>query len=137
MYRVYAYYALSNLPCDPDEVTASCGIVPSKTWRAGDLVLEQGIRRYQHNGWRVDSQLGTNANLANQIASVLDRLSPGWECLCQLGQIAEPCMQCVIYMYEAQGPETTIDPGVLRQLGELNALLDYDIYCMGSRRATS
>ena len=137
MHKVYVAYVLNELPFDPDEVTATSGIVPSKIWRVGDLVVDQGTRRHRQNGWSVQSGLGTDAALTDQIASVLSRLSTSWEYLCELGRSAQSGLQCTIYMYEAQGPETTIDPTVLRQLAELNASLDYDIYSLGSKREAS
>jgi hypothetical protein len=93
VHKVYVYYTVGSLLCDPDDVTAMSGVTPYRVWRRGDLVVKQGTRQFQTNGWSVESRLGTDANLVDQITSVLDQLSPGWRYFCDLGRLAEPYMQ--------------------------------------------
>lgn len=129
-----AAYTLTGLDFDPDEITESTGIAPTETWRTGDIIPGTVKAPYRHNGWEVNSSRDPasprDVGLEDHIADVLGRLRPGWAALARLGTRFDAEISCVVYMREAQGPMAHLDPWLVRRIGELNAAIDLDLYCL-------
>jgi Domain of unknown function (DUF4279) len=100
--KISASFRLTGIDFDPEEITATVGIIPSKTWRVGDLINPKAAIRYQHNGWSLKSKLENSAELEDHIKSVLEQLQPGWVPLREICSRHYAEIACVIYVTKFQ-----------------------------------
>ncbi|MDX2230510.1 MAG: DUF4279 domain-containing protein [Leptolyngbyaceae cyanobacterium bins.349] len=130
----YASFVLTGLDLNPDEITAKTGVIPTKTWRVGDLISPQATIRYQHNGWRLSSQrkfvdFEDADDLADHVRAVLEQLHVSWQTFVEVGAQFDSEVCCIIYT-GGERPAIHFDRAILNQLSELNAELDVDLYVL-------
>ncbi|WP_041234005.1 DUF4279 domain-containing protein [Cylindrospermum stagnale] len=129
-HEIFAAFTLTGFDSEPDEITRILGILPTKTWKIGD-VIEKSILLRQKNGWVLESQLEKSADLESHIKDVLARLKPSWEKLVEICPQYYAEISCVIYCYDAQGPVFHFKKEIIKSALELNAEIDVDYYCLG------
>ncbi len=127
--KISAAFTLTGFDSDPEEITKILGILPTTTWKTGDLIGKSILRR-KHNGWVLKSQLEKTAYLESHIKDVLARLQPSWQKLVELCSKYYSEISCVIYSVEAQGEAIHFDKEILKSVFELNAEIDVDYYCL-------
>ncbi|MBC6481736.1 MAG: DUF4279 domain-containing protein [Hormoscilla sp. GM7CHS1pb] len=112
---------------DPEEITNKVGIIPSETWRMGELIHPKGTIRHQQNGWSLKSKLEKSAELEDHVKYVLEQLQPGWIPLAELCTQHDAEIDCVIYV---NGQVTAIhfDKRIIDLVNKLNAEIDVDLY---------
>jgi hypothetical protein len=126
----YAYYVLTGTRLDPPRITATTGVTPSRTWKAGDVRNPRTGTRHELDGWRVDSPLPQSSSPEEHVEALVGHLARGWAALCELGARHDALVMCVVYMYDAEGPVFGLSPTVVQRLAELNAGFDADLYCL-------
>jgi hypothetical protein len=127
--EISASFVLTRFKNEPEEITRMLGIYPTRTWKTGDLVGKTILKR-KSNGWVLESSLEQTADLDSHIKNVLERLSPCWEKLRELGLQYYTEISCVIYNYEAQVPVMHFDKEIIKSAAELNAEIDIDYYSL-------
>jgi len=113
---------------DPDEVTTLVGIVPSKTWRIGDLI-DKSKRTYHSNGWRVSAERPVT-EVEVGVDALFAYVAPRWEALRQLSNECRVELSIVIYA-EEQVPAVHLRRDQIDRLAELGGSIDVDVYCLG------
>ena len=113
---------------DPEEITTKVGIIPSETWKIGELIHPKGTIRHNKNGWSLKSKLET-AELEDHVRYVLEQLQPGWEPLAQLCTQHDAEIDCVIYV-NGQVPAIHFDKRIIDRVDKLNAEIDVDLYIL-------
>jgi len=126
-------YTLFGAELLPDAITAATGLLPTRTWRKGDLVRPNLLRCHEESGWSIHSQVSESDDLIPHIDNVLQKLRGCWSKMVELGRQYEAELACIIYCYEAQAPAMHFEPGMLSEVAELNAAIDIDFYCLGER----
>ncbi len=134
--EIYAYFMLTGMEFDPDEVTTKVSINPTETWRKGDLINLRGTRRHQENGWSVYSKIEKSADLEEHINSVLEQLHAGWIPLLELCKCYAAEIACVIYYRRGSVPAIHFDPDIIAQAAKLNAEIDVDFYVLPEESAS-
>ena len=134
--EIYAYFMLTGMEFDPDEVTAKVSIKPTETWRKGDLISTRGTRRHKQNGWSVYSKIEKYADLEEHINSVLEQLQPGWIPLRELCKVCEAEISCVIYYRSGSVPAINFDKYIVEKIHQLNATIDVDFYVLPEETAS-
>jgi hypothetical protein len=112
----------------PDEVTATLGLAPSRSWRTGDLINERMGRRRSTGEWCLSSGLGLDAPLEEHVDAVLRQLRPCWPRLVDLCTRYEAGLNCVVKSYGGDRPALPFDKEVVRRCAELGAWIDVDLY---------
>lgn len=125
--EIYANFTLTGLDLDPDKVTAVVGIIPSKTWRIGDLVDERAAVRYKKNGWRLKSDLPATDDFEKHVTSVLERLQSGWWPLVELCSRYSAELDCVVYSYGGGRPAIIFGRDIVKRAAELHAEISVDL----------
>lgn len=128
--EIYAYFMLTGIELDPDEVTAKLSINPTESWRKGDLINARGTRRHKENGWSVYSKIEKSADLEEHINSVLEQLQAGWIPLLELCKCYAAEIACVIYYRRGSIPAIHFDRDIVAQAAKLNAEIDVDFYIL-------
>jgi hypothetical protein len=124
-------FTLRGVDLDPDEVTRQLGLQPTESWRAGEPSrLVRPARFYSDNAWRLHSGLPATTDLEEQVKSLLTRLEPVWKAAVALGKGHYAEFSCVVYSYGGDRPAISFDNDVVRQIAELNAALDVDLYVL-------
>ena len=133
--KIYAYFRLSGVDFDPDEITAKVGIEPTQTWKTGDLVIRPKGRRVtrKFSIWEVKSKLDPLGELDPtevldlHVESVFEQLEPGWESLVKICPDYDALICGVIYAYTDM-PAISLTKENIKKISELNAGIDIDVY---------
>lgn len=133
--KIYAYFQLSGVALDPDEITAKVGIEPTQTWKTGDLVIRPKGRRVtrKFSIWEVKSKLDPLGELDPtevldlHVESVFEQLEPGWESLVKICPDYDALICGVIYAYTDM-PAISLTKENIKKISELNAGIDIDVY---------
>ncbi|HBB34111.1 MAG TPA: hypothetical protein DDZ80_31015 [Cyanobacteria bacterium UBA8803] len=126
-FKISVSFRLAGIDFNPEEITALVGIIPSKTWKIGDLIDPRSSIRRKCNGWSLESKLDKSTNLDEQIKSVFEQLQPGWQSLVEICARHDALIDCAIYVYK-QVPAIHFDKDIVRKATELNAEIDVDLY---------
>jgi hypothetical protein len=132
--QTHAYFLLTGVDLNPEEITAKLGITPTKTFLKGDRVHPKGTRTHAVSGWKLGSKLDESAYLEDHINSVLEQLQVNWQVVNELCRRYTPSINCVMYHhYEPDGDPGTgmhFDKAILDQIHQLNAEIDFDLYVL-------
>ena len=118
---------------NPDELSRTLGLQPTRTWRAGDSVGKRSIDRADDGGAievpRVDS-----LDVADQIAKLLTileaRLSDLFIVTAKYKLVS--IVACAVYVEAADGtpPAMHFPPETIARLNEMGTSLDIDLYVL-------
>ncbi len=134
---VYAAFILRGLELDPQHITTSLGMLPSKTWRVGELLIEQAILRHKDNGWMIASDLPLSCDLQEHVKSVMERLQPGWQVLMELCTSYDAEINCVVKSYGGDRPAILFEKDIVKLAADLNAAINIDLYVLPRRRKST
>lgn len=126
-FKISAYFRLSGQNLEPEDITALVGVIPTNSWRTGDLIDPRLKKRRKYNAWIVESQLDKSAELDEHIKAVFEKLQPGWESLVKISPQFDTFICGVIYAY-SYIPAINFDKYIIQKAGELNAGIDVDLY---------
>jgi hypothetical protein len=123
--KVYVRLKIISDALTPEQISNRLGMSPSKSWHAGDR-RGPTIIKEKCNGWVLESDLPPGAPLEAHVESLLARLAPLSDRIESLaeGNIVE--FSCVAYAKEA--PALNFQKSLLRQIVNLGASLDIDLY---------
>src|SRR5690348_9121705 len=91
--EVWAALTLTGRDLDPNQVTETTGMVPSRIWRRGDPI--RGTLRYEIGGWSVRSPLSVANNLEEHVRALLTAIGRSWPALVSLGRVYDAELECV------------------------------------------
>ena len=67
----YAYFLMRN-DFDPDEITRRTGVTPTRSFKKGDVIKGDRLRKWSH--WELQSTLGHNQTLQAHMRDVFRQL---------------------------------------------------------------
>ncbi len=114
----------------PDEITSLLKIMPTRTWRTGDLKQEKSILRHSERGWELGSELPASNALGEHFKHLTDALVPSFEVLGSFGAKWTKHFACALYYPADEPPELSLDSDTLRAIANLQASLDIDLYAL-------
>ncbi len=132
--EVYAVFILEGPDLDPSQVTHLVGVQPSETWRAGELVSDRAIIKHKFNAWKLNSNLPLSAPLEDHVEAVLRQLRPGWLALEDLCLRYQAKLFCVVRSYGGARPALIFNKEIVKQVAELSAAIEIDLYVLPRRR---
>lgn len=115
---------------EPDTVTDITSLIPTHTWRKGDLVPGTTMKR-KEDGWRISTGLVTSNDLDEQITHIIDLIAPFASKIrhvCQLLDL-DVDLSCVVYIDPAV-PSMSIDLNTMGMLVSVGATIDIDVYVL-------
>jgi hypothetical protein len=127
--RIYVAYVLRGA-LDPDEITATVGVEPTRTWREGDPAGFKGRSRFRDSGWEVQSRSDETTYVEDHVHAVFEVLRPGWQELAELGRRYDAYLDCALYIYETGAPALVLEADDVAALAELNCGISVDLYCL-------
>jgi Domain of unknown function (DUF4279) len=134
--KTYAYFLLTGVDLNPEEITQRVGITPTQTFLQGDRIHPKGSRTHDRGGWQLRSDLEQEADLETHIRSVLEKLKTGWQPLIEIienSQQYEAFINCVMYYTPDEvgsGSGFHFDRSLLAQIQQLKAEIDFDLYVL-------
>jgi len=132
--EIRVWFTLTGLDLDPNEITTATNLEPSKAWRKGDLIdPRRPARRHKEGGWSIASGCEDTVDIESQIKALLKRLCPARQALVSLGKRYDAEVECVMYIYGGERPAEHFDRDAVRQMAELNASIDVDLYILPAR----
>src|SRR5438270_4674195 len=95
----YVYLKVSGsegLSFDPESLNVSTGVLATRSWRKGDAAPGRSMPR-KFDFWGLDSLIGREAQLSEQVATLFDELSRNWNRLRNAIRQYAPVLQYVVY----------------------------------------
>jgi Domain of unknown function (DUF4279) len=135
-YRVDVDYSIEGFEFDPDEITSTTGIEPSKVNRAGEPVswesrISSGsVPKVKFNLWELKSGLDTLTEVDEQVNGLIQQLKPSWSEFMKLGERYGGMFTCVIWDYNDARPAIYFDQKTIKAIAELNAEIQVSVYAM-------
>jgi hypothetical protein len=109
-----------------EKVLSLAGIVPDSTWRKGDSIQGSAVKR-QDDGFSIKSTIDVGKPLPEHINNVLQRTGPK---LKRAERAPDLSIRLAVSMhiYGGDRPPFRIDARTVRELAELGAEIDVDLY---------
>jgi hypothetical protein len=130
--RYYVWFAIYDFDCHPDEITKEIGITPSEIRIKGEI-RTSGKKKYKlinkQNSWRIESDLPRNIPIEKHLENVLTKLRPHTQNIIKVTEKYYAEFGCASYYYEAN-PGIHIDHKLLKEITDLHAEIDLDMYCL-------
>jgi len=126
--KIYAYFSLRGLDFDPEEITTKVGLIPTKTWKAGDLINPKATVCRKENGWSLKSELDESIDLEDHVRYLLQKLEPGWLPLIEICKKYYAEINCVVYAAGNERPAIHFNKDIVDKAAKLNAEIDIDLY---------
>ena len=127
-YDTYAYFWVAEFDCEPEFISRTLGLEPSRAFKKGDLVSENTDRRWKHSSWEYFSTLPRtepcqDAHIENLIKIMLERKDK----ILQLQSTYEVGINCVGHYYNAN-PGFHMSSDLIKKCAELGVSIDFDLY---------
>jgi hypothetical protein len=122
-------FLITSQVLTPDQISASVGVSPSRTWIKGQKVHQKATKTYSHNGWVLIAEArGAHASaetLADEILRGIDM----HRMLAFKSEHADAEFELSIIVYLSQSaPAVSLSPAQVGALANLGAGIDVDIY---------
>lgn len=124
--EIIVYLRLLSDNSSPEEVLNVVKVPSVKSWKKGEKNQSTKML-YKENGWEIKSNLDDEINVVEKIADVLSLIEPYRKEINILKESWSIGVACVIY-YDESLPPLNFDSSLLKQIGEVGASLDIDVY---------
>lgn len=126
--KIIVHFTLSGR-FDPEEITLSLGVKPSRIWRYGDPI-QNTLLKYKHDVWRISTDEKESLDLQECIQTLLDLIHPYSSGLIKVSSRLnlKSEIACVINIEGDQVPAIHLNKEIIEAITELNAEFDIDLY---------
>ena len=124
-FHVEFYYC--GFSCDPDVISATLGLTPTKSWRKGDVGPAPAMKR-RSSAWEIKSRLPVTHKITEQIDDVVAQLAGVEEQLKALDFGGEFRMLVALYIVGDERPPFYVSKRAIKFMANLDADLDIDLY---------
>jgi hypothetical protein len=125
--EIQAEFLITGVNVAPDEITDAIGVMPTRTWKMGEIIEKTTLPRKQ-NGWCLSTGYHHDFDLGKQAKDLLQSLLPKSELISSYcrehGLRCE--LACVIYLID-ETPSVNFDDETISGFAKLNASIDVDI----------
>jgi hypothetical protein len=125
--KIKAEFCITGLRATPEEITESINVIPTQTWRLGDVVQGTELHR-KHNGWCLEFEESDFLDLAMAADSLLRSLLPNSKKIKHACEVYD--LQCelsfAVYIVD-ETPIINFGHEIISGLAELGANIDIDI----------
>ncbi len=118
-----------------DELLGRLTLVPTKTWNAGDRRRMGARAVHTRAGWSLRSPLPKTATVAEHLRALLVALRPHRRALKIVVDQFEGGFSVGVITHGAKGPDLYFDQTLLRDIVDLGADLDIDLYSLPDTHA--
>jgi len=115
-----------------DELTHLFGAEPEKTWRKGNLIIPQGPRTQNSDGWRISTQRIPEWYVDQALHNFLTQYhlpNPQISTYCQQHHYEQE-IGIIIDIHDHM-PSITLEPKLMKLLGQHQIELGFDMYLVG------
>ncbi len=125
---------IMDFTCPPADITNCLGLVPTLTWVQGEPLSKtgRGSLTHQENGWALTSRLKSEASALDfrvLFDDLLKNVLPIKERFKRLPKNVCIQLSCCAYI-GSYTPAFSLDEPLLRFLADINATVDFDLYCL-------
>ena len=128
-FEISASLTITGLDFDSQNITDKLGIIPTKTWKIGDLIHPKGPIKRKHNGWVIESNLSKDNEIEDHIKSLFEELHPVWGVLQEISNNYDLEISCVVYT-DGEVPSIHLDQEIINKSQQINAEIDVDLYVL-------
>ena len=128
-FEISASLTITGLDFDSQNITDKLGIIPTKTWKIGDLIHPKGTIKRKHNGWVIESNLSKDNEIEDHIKSLFEELRPVWGVLQEISNNYDLEISCVVYT-DGEVPSIHLDQEIINKSQQINAEIDVDLYVL-------
>lgn len=128
-FEITAFFTITGLDFDPQNITKKLEILPTKTWKIGDIIHPKSTLKREYNGWVLESKLSKSNDLEDHIKSVFEQLQPVWNIVQEIGHNYDIEISCVIYT-DGEVPVIHLDKEIVNKSYQINVEIDIDLYVL-------
>lgn len=128
-FEISASLTITGLDFDPQDITDQLEIIPTKTWKMGDLIHSKGTIKRKHNGWVIESNLSKDNELEDHIKVLFKQFHPVWKRVQEISHKYDIEISCVIYT-DGEVPSIHFDQEIINKSNQINAEIDIDLYIL-------
>jgi hypothetical protein len=125
--EIKASFGFTDFPMPPQELTKELGIEPTHSWKKGDPGIASKLPM-KNNGWELSSGLELSKDFESHLRALLDKIRPLKENFINVGKKFPTVLSCIIYIYGEDRPYLGFESTVVKELADLNATIDIDLY---------
>ncbi len=120
---------VTDFLCAPSEISETLRVDPTRTWLKGDSIDPRTIAVRQENGWCVESSMGIDSSLNDQLHDLMGILKPKERNFEKLPEGCHIELSCTVYVV-SEAPELHLDRTAVEFLKSIGAEFDLDMYCL-------
>ena len=124
--EIKASFLLLGFSCSHESITDALGLQPSECWFKGERIGKATITR-KDNGWRLQSSLPVSATVEEHAGHLMQVMSARAAIIRSMS-IDRKLLAVAMYIYELDRPPIVLPANTIRQLSELGAKFDIDLY---------
>ncbi len=130
MDKSYAWFAIYNFDCKPDEISEKLGIKSTETWLKGDnKPFGKGKIRIRENIWKLKSTVDVKEPIEKQLQELINILRPVKDIVKSFSKKYYTEFGCAIYLNDYNSG-VHLDKVIITEITDLGAELDFDIYSL-------
>lgn len=127
--EIKVYFRIVGFPMSPEVLTDKLGLKPTDTWKKGDAG-RIAKTTFKNNGWELSSGLNKSVDLKTHVGTLLDNITPFKKNFVKVCSEYPPDLICVVYSYGGDRPAIVFERDIIKELTELNASIDVDLYVL-------
>jgi uncharacterized protein DUF4279 len=125
------YFGVFELGQDPEVVTQSLGLIPTRTWRKGDPTPGRPDLRRTHERWELRSPADGSKSLGEQLEALLPLLEDRRSAVQEIVSRFEAGICYIAHLGGSNyNPELHLSAPLIERLAALGLSLDLDLYCL-------
>jgi hypothetical protein len=129
--EIKASLGFTDFPMSPQDLTKELGIEPTNSWRTGEIGTMSKLPM-KNNGWELGSGLELSRDFESHLKALLDKIRPYKENFIDAGKKYPAILSCIVYIYGQDRPFVGFESTSVKELAELNATIDIDLYILTS-----
>lgn len=123
---IYAYFTIADPDLDPAAITQEVGVVPTDSWRRGELNPRNGRER-KFGRWSLYSRLPRSEEFEAHAADVIAQLNANPDAFKKISEQFGGCLELVGY-FHSYYPGLHFNSEFIQELARYSLSVDCDFY---------
>ena len=124
--EIFIYFRIKGFDCEDNQISNLLDLVPSKTWRKGDIKAPNTILKHKENGWVLSIYKKNIRYVDNGLEYLFKLIKKSKKELALMKNVTKT-FSIALYFQES-APSITYDSKIISFLNEIGAEIEHDIY---------
>jgi len=124
--EIFIYFRIKGFDCEDKQISSLLDLVPSKTWRKGDIRVPNTILKHSENGWELSIYKKNITYVDNSLEDLFKLIKKSKKELSLMKNVTKT-FTIALYFQET-APSITYNSKIISFLNEIGAEIEHDIY---------